>query len=48
MSSTKEKRIAIFTDCIRTKGIITIPKEIRDAYKIEEGNLVECTIKILR
>ena len=33
-----------FTMYVRREGRITIPKEIRDALNIREGELVNCTI----
>ncbi|MFQ5836397.1 MAG: hypothetical protein ACE5HG_00920 [Candidatus Bathyarchaeia archaeon] len=36
---------AEFTAYIRREGRMTVPKEVRDALKIEEGNLVKCKIK---
>ena len=37
-----------FTVYIRKEGRVTVPKELRDAYDIEEGDLVECKIKKIR
>jgi AbrB family looped-hinge helix DNA binding protein len=37
-----------FTVYVRREGRITIPKEIRDAANIEEGDLVECTVKLIK
>ena len=48
MASTKEKGGATFTVYMRCEGRITVPKEIRDAYKIREGDLVECKIKKIK
>ena len=45
MASTKGKVESVFTAYMRCEGRITVPKEIRDAYKIREGDLVECNIK---
>ena len=36
---------AEFTAYIRRNGRITVPKEVRDALDIEEGNLVKCKIR---
>ena len=33
-----------FTKYIRREGRITVPKEIRDALGLREGELVQCTI----
>jgi AbrB family looped-hinge helix DNA binding protein len=43
--SSKKKRGILFTAYVRCEGRITVPKEIRDAFKIREGDLVECQIK---
>jgi len=48
MASTKQKVGSVFTVYMRCEGRITVPKEIRDAYKIKEGDLVECTIKKIK
>ena len=34
-----------FTVYVRRNGRMTVPKEVRDAMKIKEGNLVKCKIK---
>jgi AbrB family looped-hinge helix DNA binding protein len=34
-----------FTVYVRKDGRMTVPKEVRDALRIEEGNLVKCEIK---
>jgi len=34
-----------FTVYMRQEGRVTVPKELRDAYDLEEGDLVECTIR---
>lgn len=36
---------ADFTVYVRTGGRVTIPKEVRDALGIKEGDLVKCKIK---
>jgi AbrB family looped-hinge helix DNA binding protein len=36
---------AEFTAYIRRNGRITVPKEVRDALDIEEGDLVKCKIR---
>jgi AbrB family looped-hinge helix DNA binding protein len=36
---------AEFTVYVRKDGRMTVPKEVRDALGIEEGNLVKCEIK---
>ena len=35
---------AEFTAYVRREGRVTIPKELRDALIIKEGNLVRCKI----
>jgi len=34
-----------FTAYVRRNGRMTVPKEVRDALKVKEGNLVKCKIK---
>ena len=46
--STEENLELSFTVYVRREGRVTVPKELRDAYDIEEGNLVECHIKKIR
>lgn len=33
-----------FTVYVRKDGRMTVPKEVRDALQIKEGNLVKCKI----
>ena len=37
-----------FTVYVRKEGRVTIPREVRDALSIDEGNLVKCVIKKVR
>ena len=37
-----------FTVYMRKEGRVTVPKELRDAYDLEEGDLVECRIKKIK
>ena len=43
MRFLSEKKVE-FTVYVRGDGRVTIPKEVRDALNIEEGNLVKCEI----
>ena len=36
---------AEFTAYIRKEGRLTVPKEVRDALGVDEGDLVKCVIK---
>jgi AbrB family looped-hinge helix DNA binding protein len=38
------EEVAEFTAYVRREGRVTIPKELRDALIIKEGNLVKCKI----
>jgi len=44
---SKEKAVE-FTVYVRKEGRITVPREVRDALNIEEGNLVRCKVEKLR
>jgi len=48
MMSNDEKSGITFTVYVRHEGRVTVPKELRDAYDIAEGNLVECQIKKIK
>ena len=37
-----------FASYVRKEGRITLPKEVRDALCIEEGELVKCTVEKVR
>jgi len=41
----REREAMEFTSYVRKEGRITLPKEVRDALRIEEGNLVRCKIE---
>jgi bifunctional DNA-binding transcriptional regulator/antitoxin component of YhaV-PrlF toxin-antitoxin module len=45
MVSPAKKAEIFFMAYMRCEGRITVPKEIRDAYKLGEGDLVECQIR---
>jgi AbrB family looped-hinge helix DNA binding protein len=36
---------AEFTAYVRRNGRMTVPKEVRDALRIDEGSLVKCRIR---
>lgn len=39
---------ARFTAYVRRDGKVTVPKVVRDALGIEEGDMIECKIKKVR
>jgi AbrB family looped-hinge helix DNA binding protein len=39
------KKEASFTAYVRADGKVTVPRGVRDALGIEEGDLVECQVK---
>ena len=46
--SNDKKAGITFTVYMRREGRVTIPKELRDAYDLEEGDLVECQIRKIK
>ena len=46
--SGENKNGVVFTVYIRCEGRVTVPKELRDAYDLKEGDLVECQIKKIK
>lgn len=47
MSDEKKSGIT-FTVYMRREGRVTVPKELRDAYNLKEGDLVECQIRKIK
>jgi len=43
-----EEKAVEFTVYVRREGRITVPREVRAALNIEEGNLVKCKVEKLR
>lgn len=39
------KKDTTFTGYVRTDGKLTVPRSVRDALSINEGDLVECHIR---
>lgn len=48
MESAEEKVVIAFTGYMRCEGRVTVPKELRDAYDLKEGDLVECQIRKIK
>jgi AbrB family looped-hinge helix DNA binding protein len=48
MLANNRKTEVTFTVYIRQEGRVTIPKELRDAYDLREGDLVECYIRKIK
>jgi len=40
-----EEKVVEFTVYVRKEGRVTVPREVRAALNIEEGNLVKCKIE---
>ena len=47
-SAREGRKEVMFTVYLRKGGRVTVPKEVRDALAIEDGDLVECRIKKTR
>ena len=45
---SNEKSGITFAGYVRRAGRVTVPKELREAYDIDEGDLVWCQIKKIR
>jgi len=43
-----EEKAVEFTVYVRKEGRITVPREVRAALDIEEGNLVKCKVEKLK
>jgi bifunctional DNA-binding transcriptional regulator/antitoxin component of YhaV-PrlF toxin-antitoxin module len=48
MMSNEEKAGNTFMVYMRREGRVTVPKELRDAYDLKDGDLVECQIKKIK
>ena len=48
MMSDEKKAGVTFTVYMRREGRVTVPKELRDAYDLKEGDLVECQIRKIK
>jgi AbrB family looped-hinge helix DNA binding protein len=46
--STNKKAGNSFTVYMRREGRVTVPKELRDAHDLKEGDLVECRIRKIK
>jgi AbrB family looped-hinge helix DNA binding protein len=48
MATDNQNAGITFTVYLRCEGRVTVPKELRDAYDLREGDLVECYIKKIK
>jgi AbrB family looped-hinge helix DNA binding protein len=48
MMSNDTKAGITFTVYMRREGRLTVPKELRDAYDLKEGDLLECKIRKIK
>jgi bifunctional DNA-binding transcriptional regulator/antitoxin component of YhaV-PrlF toxin-antitoxin module len=48
MLTNNRKAGITFTVYMRCEGRVTVPKELRDAYDLREGDLIECCIKKIK
>ena len=46
--SNEGKAGIVFTVYMRREGRVTVPKELRDAYDLKQGDLVECEIRKIK
>ena len=47
-NSSADDSEMVFTSYVRNEGRVTVPKELRDAYSIKVGDLVECKLKKIK
>ena len=48
MATSDENHGITFTVYMRREGRVTVPKELRDAYDLNAGDLVECKIRKIK